>query len=109
MNRFNLVIIGIQEHFQRFSQTKKMHSNQHDLDIVSSSIDQVRFHPSFEKLDQAAGCATAEITFASAVNLFASLGQFDFVDLQKLAWQTDKSRSSVRALGSFQTGDSQSG
>lgn len=86
-----------------------MHSNKHDLEIVFSSTDQVRFHPSFEKLDQSASFAQAEESFASAVNLFDFLRQFDIDDMQKLALQTNKSENNLLVLGRLQTCASQSG
>lgn len=72
MDRFELVINGIQEHFQQAARAKRVHSNRYDFSIVSSSTDQVRFHPSFENLDQAAGIAKVEVAIASATNFLTS-------------------------------------
>lgn len=74
IDRFKLVIIGVQRAFQRAAQRKRMCSNQHDLDVVSSSVNQVRFHPRFEKLDQAVGFAKAQVSLAFTPKLFNFLG-----------------------------------
>lgn len=48
-------------------------------------MEEERFHLIFEELDQAAGFAKAEVSFASAVNIFDFLRQFDIDNMQKLA------------------------
>lgn len=69
LNRFKVVVIGIQERFQRAARAIVVHRNQHDLAFISSPLNQVRVHPSFEKLGQANGRAKAKLFFATAVKL----------------------------------------
>lgn len=66
-------------------------------------MDQVRFHPSFDKLEQAAVFAKAIVSFASVVNLFDIILHSDIYKMLKLARQTDKYVNSERVLESLQT------